>query len=197
MCWIAGITIRSAERQGSRGLGVRRTSILLWTLLAFLAGPVDAAPSILTIPPATAWAMRVTAFHNRLRAAAGVPPIYWDANLAAAADGFAAELARTGRWGHSPQSARPGQGENLWMGTRSGFTVDQMLGGWASEARMFRPGRFPRVSRDGNWAAVGHYTQMIWRGSSRVGCALRSSARYDYLVCRYWPAGNVMGVMVP
>jgi hypothetical protein len=38
---------------------------------------------------------------------------------------------------------------------------------------------------------------MIWRGSTRVGCALRSSRNNDYLVCRYSPAGNVMGAPVP
>jgi len=58
---------------------------------------------------------------------------------------------------------------------------------------MFHAGAFPQVSKTGNWDDVGHYTQMIWPGSIRVGCAVRSSARYDYLVCRYSPAGNVMG----
>jgi hypothetical protein len=38
---------------------------------------------------------------------------------------------------------------------------------------------------------------MIWRGTSRVGCELRSSRSNDYLVCRYSPPGNVVGVMVP
>ncbi|HKX91788.1 MAG TPA: CAP domain-containing protein [Sphingomicrobium sp.] len=171
-------------------------SALVAGLAAATSQSTPAQP-ILTIPPATAWAMRVTDLHNRVRAAAGVPPIHWDAGLAAAADKYAAQLARTGRWGHSPQEARAGQGENLWMGTRGAFNVDQMLGAWASEARLFRPGRFPRVSRNGNWTAVGHYTQMIWRGSFRLGCALRSSAHYDYLVCRYSPPGNVVGVGVP
>lgn len=159
--------------------------------------PVGAAPSTLTIPPATAMAMRIVAFHNQLRARAGVPPLYWDAGLAAAADSYAAELARTGRWQHSPNASRIGQGENLWMGTRGAYPIDQMLGSWASEGRMFRPGRFPQVSRTGNWSDVGHYTQMIWRGSVRVGCSMRSSNRFDYIVCRYSPAGNVMGVTVP
>ena len=159
--------------------------------------PAAAAPSILTIPPATATAMRIVAAHNQVRAAARVQPLYWDAALAASADSYAAELARTGRWQHSSPSRRPGQGENLWMGTRGAFSIDQMLGSWAAEGRAFRPGRVPEVSLTGNWAAVGHFTQMIWPQSVRVGCALRSSARFDYLVCRYSPAGNVIGVMVP
>ena len=155
------------------------------------------AASTMTIPPATMFGMRVVAIHNQVRNAEGVGPLMWDRSLAAAADAYALQLATGGSWGHSPNSMRDGQGENLWMGTRGAFSVDQMIGAWASERSMFRRGAFPQVSRTGNWSDVGHYTQMIWRGSVRVGCAVRSSPRFDYLVCRYGPSGNVMGVTVP
>ena len=161
---------------------------------AVLGSAPAPARSILTIPPASAFAMKVVALHNQVRANAGSPPIYWDGALAIAADAYAAELARTGRWGHSAQSSRAGQGENLWKGTRGAFAVEHMIGAWASEQRLYRPGTFPQISRNGDWEQVGHYTQMIWPGSLRVGCALRSSAREDYFVCRYSPAGNVLGV---
>lgn len=163
--------------------------------VASVAG--SAAASTLIIPRSTAVAMRIVMLHNQVRATAGVQPIYWDPSLAIAADRYAGELARTGRWGHSRQESRQGQGENLWMGTRGAFSVDQMVGAWASEGRLFRAGRFPHVARGSNWEQVGHYSQMIWPGSTRVGCAVRSSASNDYLVCRYSPAGNVMGVTVP
>ena len=164
---------------------------------ALALGAVPAVASTLIIPPATAVAMRIVVLHNQARSSAGVRPIYWDSALASAADAYALELARTGRWGHSPSAARPGQGENLWMGTRGAFSVDEMVGAWASEGRLFRRGSFPAVSRSGNWEDVGHYTQMIWPGSTRVGCAIRSSHSNDYLVCRYSPAGNVFGAPVP
>ncbi len=48
------------------------------------------------------------------------------------------------------------------MGSRGAFSIEAMVGGWASERRWFAPGVFPNVSRTGNWADVGHYTQMIW-----------------------------------
>ena len=174
-----------------------RRSIVFIGVALGSAAPATAPRSILTIPPATVAPMRITAFHNQLRAAAGITPIHWDYSLATAADAYATQLAQTGRWGHSAQSTRAGQGENLWMGTHGAFTIDQMLGAWAAEARAFRPGRFPDVSRTGSWKDLGHFTQMIWPHSIRVGCALRSSVRFDYFVCRYSPAGNVTGVTVP
>ena len=164
---------------------------------AALAAPAVAQRPVFNIPPATAFALRFVEIHNRVRSGVGVAPLVWDSALAAGADRWAAELARTGRFEHSPRALRPGQGENLWMGTRGAYGVDQMVGSWIGEGRWFRPGVFPNVSRSGDWSRVGHYTQMIWRGSTRVGCALRSSARYDFLVCRYAPAGNIIGVTIP
>lgn len=77
------------------------------------------------------------------------------------------------------------------MGTRRAFGVEGMVGAWASEKRLFVRGVFPGVSRTGNWIDVGHYTQMIWPATQRIGCALASTGRTDYLVCLYSPAGNI------
>ncbi|WP_214019128.1 CAP domain-containing protein [Escherichia coli] len=49
------------------------------------------------------------------------------------------------------------------------------------------------MSTTGHWQDVAHYTQIIWRRTSQMGCALASSARDDYLVCRYTLPGNVVG----
>jgi hypothetical protein len=51
------------------------------------------------------------------------------------------------------------------------------------------------VAAGDDWHVVGHYTQMIWRGTTRIGCALASSRRWDVLVCRYGPPGNFIGEM--
>ena len=161
---------------------------VLMSLSVTMASPAEARSRI-SYP----LSVSVLVAHNQERARWGVHPLTWDPALAASADRYAAELARTGRWGHSPKSWRPGQGENLWMGTRGAYSVDAMLGGWLSEKRWFRPGVFPAVSRTGNWSDVGHYTQMVTRNSTRVGCAIRSSGSHDYLVCRYNPSGNIDG----
>lgn len=72
-----------------------------------------------------------------------------------------------------------------------------MAGGWAGERSLFRPGAFPDVSRSGKWGDVGHYAQMIWKGTARVGCAIHSGGAWDFLICRYSPPGNVVGQRVP
>ncbi len=141
---------------------------------------------------------RLLAAHNRERLATGVPALQWDAALAADAALWARELARTGRFEHSPaDSSDPDvQGENLWAGTPGGWSPEEMIGYWIAEKRDYRPGVFPAVSKSGDLANVGHYTQVVWRNTRKVGCALDRSAREDVLVCRYAEGGNVIGERV-
>lgn len=141
--------------------------------------------------------LRILTAHNAARGAIGAAPIQWDANLQSQAASYAAYLAAHNMFAHSSAQQRGGTGENLWMGTRGAFTVESMFAGWNSEKSAFRPGVFPAVSRSGNWHDVGHYTQVVWPQTKRVGCAVASNAGYDFLVCRYWPAGNVHGASIP
>ena len=139
----------------------------------------------------------VLAGHNKERRRVGAAPLAWDPALAVGAQAYANQLARLDVMRHSPKAVRPKIGENLWMGTRGYFPPAAMVGSWASEKSVFRPGRFPDVSTTGNWADVGHYTQMVWPTTTRVGCAIGSSVASDFLVCRYWPSGNVTGRSIP
>ena len=126
-----------------------------------------------------------------------VRPLVWDPALAAAAAGYARQLAVTGAFRHSDRRARAGVGENLWMGTRGAYSPERMIGNWASEKRWFRPGIFPRVSSTGRWSDIAHYTQIIWPGTTRIGCGIAGGRGRDVLVCRYAPAGNIDGRRVP
>lgn len=139
---------------------------------------------------------RVLAAHNQVRAQAGAPRLVWDPALGTEAAKYAVTLALTNVFQHSDRRARAGTGENLWMGTRGAYSVETMVGNWASERRLFVPGTFPNNSRSGSWEDIGHYTQMIWPTTTRVGCALASTATTDYLVCRYSPAGNIEGRVI-
>lgn len=162
--------------------------ILFGFLAIGVAAPARPAPFLASQFPA-----RMLAAHNAERRRIGVAPLVWDSALGTAAAVYAVRMASTGRFEHSDRAARRGVGENLWYGTHGAFSMEAMVSAWASEKRMFVPGLFPNVSRTGNWADVAHYTQIIWPATQRIGCALASTIRADYLVCRYAPAGNVDG----
>ncbi|MCA1653824.1 MAG: CAP domain-containing protein [Sphingomonadales bacterium] len=134
------------------------------------------------------------AAHNRERWEQGVPALQWSEQLARSARRWANHLSATGSFYHSDDE--PGvapQGENLWAGTRGYYSPESMVGLWAAEKGVFRPGVFPMNSRTGDVEAVGHYTQLMWRRSTAVGCALAHGRDEDFLVCRYATAGNVIG----
>jgi len=131
--------------------------------------------------------------HNSARAAFGSAPLRWNPALEAEARSWAERLARENVLRHSPRRHRNGTGENLWMGSAGHYAPAQMIAAFTGEKRFFRAGTFPNVSRTGNWADVGHYTQVVWADTREVGCASARGRHFDVLVCRYWPAGNVMG----
>ena len=132
-------------------------------------------------------AAEVLAAHNRHRTRLALPALRWSAELAETAQRWATHLATLGRLEHS------GPGENLAMGTAGAYTPTQLVELWANEARYFVNGTFPAISSTGNWADVGHFSQMIWRRTSAVGCGLARGQGQDVLVCAYVPPGNVMG----
>ncbi|MBU7581154.1 MAG: SCP-like extracellular [Porphyrobacter sp.] len=131
--------------------------------------------------------------HNAERAELGLEPLRWSHALRRDAQSWADHLAARGAFHHASHEQRQGQGENLWMGVRDTYTPWQMIDGFLAEKRIFRPGVFPEVSTTGRWSDVGHYTQIIWPETREVGCATAVNRRNEVLVCRYWPAGNVMG----
>jgi hypothetical protein len=134
---------------------------------------------------------QILAVHNRERAALGVPAAIWNEKLANHAAAWAAKLAQQNRLEHSRAADRPGEGENLWMGSAGGYTPSEMAEGWAAEKRFFHNGVYPDVATGRQ--VVGHYSQMIWRGSAQIGCAIVFGRKWDILVCRYSAPGNMMG----
>jgi hypothetical protein len=171
-------------------------------MTAYLKLALPAALSFAIAAPAAAQALdpisiRLLASQNAERARVGVPPLAWDRALAASAASYGPVLAALGRLQHSPRDTRPGQRENLWMGTRGAFSPERMVSTWISERRFFRPGIFPDVSTTGNWLDVSHYTALIWPTTTRVGCAIHQTPDWDFLICRYSPPGNIDGRPIP
>lgn len=157
------------------------------TMSVAVAAPLAAQRSERINP----FAMDLLEAHNDARRDVGVPQLRWSNRLAGQAHEWAQHLAREGRMIHANRSQRAGAGENLWMGHAGYYDADVMVGGFLAERQHFRHGTFPEVSRTGNWRDVGHYTQVVWRATREVGCAVARGETDDFLVCRYFPAGNI------
>lgn len=162
-----------------------------------LTGAAPPPPAPLPLPeinyPANSFEGRSFALHNAERARYGVVPLRWDPALVPGAAQWAAYMAQSGDFNHSPKADRPGVAENLAMGARGYFGIDKLIGTWLAERIMFTPGLFPNTSKTGNWLHTSHYTQVIWPATTRVGCAMATGRGNDYLVCRYSPKGNQDG----
>jgi len=129
--------------------------------------------------------------HNRYRqeikTKKPLPNLKWSDEVARSAQKWADKLAANNSFEHSDGSP---YGENLWQGTANSYSQTQMVDGWGDEKKDFVFGVFPNVSKTGNWADVGHYTQIIWRDTTEVGCGLATGGGNDVLVCQYNPPGN-------
>jgi hypothetical protein len=129
------------------------------------------------------------AAHNNCRSEVGVPALQWSASLASRARQWADHLAQTGVLEHDNNQG------NL-AGGPGDFSATQLFDLWAAEKRFFTDGNFPDISTTGNWADAGHYSQVVWRKTSRVGCGLSQGNGNSILVCYYDPPGNVEGEKV-
>jgi hypothetical protein len=121
--------------------------------------------------------------HNRRRARHCAPPLAWSNQLASVARSWAQRLVRKG----CPlQHSDTPHGENLAAGSAGGFAPSDFVEMWYREVDdySFRRARFSM--------ATGHFTQLVWRSTRRVGCALAPCDNgLELLVCNYDPAGNV------
>lgn len=137
---------------------------------------------------------RLLASHNIERAKVGMPMMNWNYDLARSAAEWASYLARTGKFEHAPVDySQRLQGENIWGGTPGHYRPENMVDYWAAEKRYFKAGVFPNNSTTGKVSDVSHYTQMIWRDTDEVGCAIAMSKQEEILVCRYSSHGNIRG----
>jgi hypothetical protein len=166
-----------------------RRLALAGVAFAALAAPTASADGVLHVP-CSLDATEILRLHNQTRQAMGVPPLRWSEQLAAGAQQWANELAVRNQMVHSHA---PDVGENLAMWWGHHPNLDTMVGMWTDEKGIFQPGIFPANSTGGSWQMVAHYTQMIWRTTTQVGCGVSDNGRTEYLVCWYDPKGNIFG----
>lgn len=89
-------------------------------------------------------------------------------------------------------------GENL----AEGYTnVTSAIDDWAIESKKYKYSPPTGFSEK-----TGHFTQLVWKATTYVGCGVADCSAYNdnndggdekavgwFLVCEYWPPGNVVG----
>merc|ERR1712061_17464 len=126
--------------------------------------------------------------HNTYRAKHGVGALKLNAELNALAQEWADHLIAEGTFEHRPNN---NAGENIYMSSGSA-AQDQAQGAvdsWYSEIKDYTFGREP--SRGG--PVTGHFTQVVWKGSSEVGVGVAQKGSKVIVVANYSPPGNYMG----
>ncbi|KAH0632657.1 pathogenesis-related leaf protein 4-like [Solanum tuberosum] len=123
------------------------------------------------------------AVHNNARAQVRVGPMSWDGALATKAQKYADSRRGDCNLIHS------GSGENLAKGSGD-FTGRSASELWVAEK--------PNYNYDTNKCAsgkvCGHYTQVVWRTSVRLGCGrARCNNGWWFICCNYAPSGNIVG----
>lgn len=123
--------------------------------------------------------------HNDYRIDVGIANISWSEEVAISAQAWAAELASNCEFKHSIGS----YGENIWVGTEGAFSPANVVNSWGSEIADYHYDS--NTCADGK--GCGHYTQIVWENSTKVGCGVASCDGLDIWVCQYDPPGNFNG----
>ncbi|OJD38685.1 allergen v5 tpx-1-related protein [Diplodia corticola] len=120
--------------------------------------------------------------HNNYRAKhVDTPNVEWDDALAAGAKEHSEKCV----FEHS--SSDGDYGENLAMG--SGLTAQQTVDMWYDEISDYGP----YWGKDDVPMSVMHFTQVVWKKTTKVGCGVASCSDGSLVTCRYQESGNYLG----
>jgi len=122
--------------------------------------------------------------HNQWRSKVGVKPLRWSPQLATYAQQWANRMAASGKFEHR----RPNKyGENLFWGSGRRWSPTEVVNSWGSEVKDYN------YSKNSCRGVCGHYTQIVWKNTTEVGCAVARKGNQEYWVCNYNPPGNYIG----
>jgi len=157
------------------------------------AGGASGSGGTSACPELSAALCGITAQHNQARAnvspvpSTALPPMTWDTTVAAAAQAWADQC------NFSHNSA--GYGQNLYASAGSAApSPTAVLTSWVSESAAYN------YSTNVCSGTCGHYTQVVWRNSTLLGCGFKACStntplgpkfpNWYLVVCDYSPAGN-------
>lgn len=143
------------------------------------------ATSTATSGPSGDFESDILKAHNDKRALHGVQLLSWDATLAQYAANYAANSFSC----DNVQLVHSGgpYGENLAAGLVGGYDP---VNAWYDEISQYN------YNNPGFSEATGHFTQLVWKDTSKVGCAMVKCNNIwrQYTICEYSDSrGNIVG----
>ena len=138
------------------------------------------------------------ATHNELRALHSAPEMRWDVDAAEFAQNHCDVLRDNDELKHSDSKVRRerGFGENLYYRWATGSdprvgVAGRSVQSWYDEIKLYKYGN-PGFSVE-----AGHFTQVVWSSSVRLGCAISDKSEGGkltvWICCNYSPPGNYLG----
>ncbi|KAK3126305.1 hypothetical protein QOZ80_7AG0554620 [Eleusine coracana subsp. coracana] len=126
--------------------------------------------------------------HNAARSDVGVGPVSWDDNVAAYAQSYAQQRQGDCALQHSGGP----YGENIFWGSAGAdWSAADAVKSWVDEKQYYDHGSNSCAAGQ----VCGHYTQVVWRDSTTIGCArvVCDNNGGVFITCNYNPPGNFVG----
>ncbi|XP_026676857.1 uncharacterized protein LOC103505832 [Diaphorina citri] len=140
-------------------------------------------------------------YHNEKRELHLLPPLSYNKQLSALALDWANQLLEADKFSHRPDNKF---GENIFFYTSSFYVDDKeaikkAVTAWYNEIEDYREyfDLEPPLEALTTGNPTGHFTQVVWNGTTEVGLGLSRNASSDFhkviVVANYAPPGNILG----
>ncbi|XP_068666635.1 pathogenesis-related protein PRB1-3-like [Aristolochia californica] len=152
------------------------------------AGVVPTPSNVTDRPRRGKLAREFLSAHNIVRQQLNLPPLTWNRRLARFARNWAAKLAVEDC--SRPRHSDGPYGENTFWGSGPDWKPADAVKAWVEELTFYdMKDNFCKLGAD-----CGHYTQMIWRTSQKLGCeSVLCQSGNTFIICNYDPPGNYVG----
>ena len=125
--------------------------------------------------------------HNYYRAQHQVNNLIREGEIEAIAQNYSNYLVSINSLSHSSNKYLNSKlGENLYFGPKYSTIGTNSVDSWYNEVNDYD------FSNPGFKSGTGHFTQLVWKGSQKLGCGVGcGSNNYCFVTCNYYPGGNI------